>query len=73
MQNTNNVNSTHVYAVQQVYLCKKPVDKDWFGLPEAVGPEHSLEIVGGVPTGIEYDHSIGRHQVDTKGTSTCRD
>lgn len=49
-----------------MHLCKKPVHKDWLGLPEPVGPEHSLQVMGGVPTGIKYDHSVGCYEVDTQ-------
>ena len=63
--------STYMYMYIYMYfmyywinLCKEAVYEDGFGLSEAVAPEHSLQVVGGVPTGVKYDHSVGSHQID---------
>ena len=54
-------------------LCKEAVHKDGFGLSEAVAPEHCLQVVGGVPAGVKYDHSVGCYQVDPQRTSSSGD
>ena len=45
-------------------LCQEPIDVHWLCLPETEHPEDALDIVGGIPGGVEDDDAVGSHQVD---------
>lgn len=54
------------------HLGEEPVHKDGLVLSEPVDPEDTLNIVGGVPRGVEDDDPVGGHQVDPQRAGPCR-
>ena len=50
-------------------LCQEPIDVHWLCLPETEHPEDALDIVGGIPGGVEDDDTVGGHQVDPQPSS----
>ena len=48
----------------------RPVDVDGLGLADAVGARHGLQVVLGVPVGVEDDDSVSRGQVDAQAART---
>lgn len=65
----------HIHRYYQssfyAHLGQEPVHIDGLKLPKAVDPEDTLNVVGGVPGGVEDDDPVGSHQVDAKRASSC--
>lgn len=53
----------------QTYLGQESVDKDGFNLTKAVDPKDTLDVIGGIPGGVEDDDPVSCHKVDAKGAS----
>lgn len=67
---SNSVQCRYNQRTCQAHLSKEPVDIDGLNLPKAVHSEDTLDVVGGVPGGIEDDDPVGCHQVDAKGAGS---
>lgn len=52
------------------HLGQEPVHIDRLKLAKTVNPEDTLDVIGGVPGGVEDDDSVGCHQVDAKGAGS---
>lgn len=59
-------------VIINTHLRQKPVDVDSLKLAKAVDPEDTLNVVGGVPGGVEDDDPVGSHQVDAERASSSR-
>lgn len=55
-----------------LYLCDKSEDVDLLLLTDTMGTILSLQIHLRVPITVVQDNNIGRDQVDTQTTSSCR-
>jgi len=55
------------------HLCKESVNINWFVLAEAIYTEYRLNVMRGVPAGIEHNHTVCSNQVDTQRPCSCRD
>lgn len=64
-------NSTSTEMTKAAHLGQEPVHIDSLKLAKAVDPEDTLDVVGGVPGGVEDDDPVGCHQVDAKRASSC--
>ena len=54
----------------QAYLGQESVDEDGLNLTKAVDPEDTLDVIRGIPGGVEDDDTVGCHQVDAEGASS---
>ena len=47
---------------------EESVDVNWLFLTKSVDPEDGLDVVRGVPGGVEDDDAVGGDQIDSKAS-----